>query len=72
MSPEQEQEIERFLDQQLRIRQDLRAVRRNLDQSIEDLGTRLKVINIVVVPLMLTAFALLVVVLRRRRTGAAR
>ncbi|HET7607333.1 MAG TPA: Gldg family protein, partial [Gammaproteobacteria bacterium] len=31
MSPEQQAEIQRFLDEQVRIRQELRAVRRNLD-----------------------------------------
>jgi ABC-type uncharacterized transport system involved in gliding motility auxiliary subunit len=67
MSPEQQQEIQRFLDQQVRIRQELRAVRRNLDQSIEQLGTTLKIVNIAVVPLALTVFALLVVFVRRRR-----
>ena len=71
MSPEQEQEIQRFLDQQVRIRRDLRAVRRDLDRSIEGLGTALKVINIVVVPAVLTALALLVVVLKRKRKASA-
>jgi ABC-type uncharacterized transport system involved in gliding motility auxiliary subunit len=71
MSPEQEQEIQRFLDEQVRIRRDLRAVRRDLDRSIEGLGTALKVINIVIVPALLTALALLVVVVRRKRKGSA-
>ena len=71
MSPEQEQEIQRFLDEQVRIRRDLRTVRRELDESIEGLGTALKVINIVVVPALLTALALLVVVLKRRRKPPA-
>ena len=71
MSPEQEQEIQRFLDEQVRIRRDLRTVRRELDESIEGLGTALKVINIVVVPALLTALALLVVVLKRRRKTPA-
>ena len=46
MSPEQQAEIQRFLDEQIRIRQELRAVRRNLDADINSLGTWLKVINI--------------------------
>ena len=50
MSPEQQTEIQRFLDQQVRIRQELRAVRRNLDADIDRLGTWLKVINIALVP----------------------
>lgn len=72
LSPEQEQELERFRLQRLQIRQDLRQVQRNLDQSIEALGTRLKVINIGLVPLLvgLAGFGLLL--LRRRRRGTGR
>ena len=67
MSEEQQAEIQRFLDQQVRIRQDLRAVQRNLDRSIERLGTVLQVANIALVPLLLTLVALAVVGIRRRR-----
>ena len=70
MSAEQQAEIERFLDQQVRIRQELRAVQRNLDLSIERLGTTLKIINIGLVPLLLTVVALIFVVYRRRKTEA--
>jgi len=70
MSPEQQTEIERFLAEQVRIRRELRAVRRNLDSSIEQLGTRLRIINIGLMPLLLTLAALAVVVLRRRTLGA--
>lgn len=68
MSDEQQVEIQRFLDEQVRIRQELRAVQRNLDRSIEQLGTVLQFINIGLVPLLLTAVALSAVVVRRRRT----
>ena len=51
----------------MRIRQELRSVRRNLDADIERLGTWLKVINIALVPVLLTIFALGVVVVRRRK-----
>jgi ABC-type uncharacterized transport system involved in gliding motility auxiliary subunit len=67
MSPEQQAEIQRFLDEQVRIRQELRAVRRNLDADIDRLGTWLKVVNTVLVPLVLTILALGVVVVRWRR-----
>lgn len=67
MSPEQQAEVQRFLDEQVRIRQELRAVRRNLDADIDRLGAALKVINIALVPLVLTIVALGVVVVRRRR-----
>jgi ABC-type uncharacterized transport system involved in gliding motility auxiliary subunit len=67
MSPEQQAEIQRFLDEQIRIRQELRSVRRNLDADIDRLGTWLKVINIALVPVLLTIAALGVVVVRRRK-----
>lgn len=67
MSPEQSAEIQRFLEEQIRIRQELRAVRRNLDADIDRLGTWLKVINIALVPVLLTIAALAVVVVRRRK-----
>jgi ABC-type uncharacterized transport system involved in gliding motility auxiliary subunit len=67
MSPEQQAEVQRFLDEQVRIRQELRAVRRNLDADIETLGGWLKAINIALVPIVLTIIALGVGVVRRRR-----
>jgi len=69
MTPEQQQEIRRFENEQLRIRQELRAVRRNLDRSIEQLGTTLKVLNIGVLPIALTGLMLLAVTIRRRQKG---
>jgi ABC-type uncharacterized transport system involved in gliding motility auxiliary subunit len=71
MSNEQQAEVQRFLDEQVRIRQELRAVRRNLDADIDNLGTWLKVVNIALVPLALTVLALAVVVVRRRKKAHA-
>jgi ABC-type uncharacterized transport system involved in gliding motility auxiliary subunit len=71
MSTEQQAEVQRFLDEQVRIRQELRAVRRNLDADIDNLGTWLKAINIALVPLALTILALAVVVVRRRKKARA-
>ena len=70
MTPEQQAEIQRFLDQQVQIRQELRAVRRNLDADIDRLGTTLKAVNIALVPLLLTVLTLGVVFVRRRRKVA--
>ena len=70
MSPEQQAEIDRFVDQRAQIRRDLRSVQRNLDRDIERLGTVLKVINIGLVPLLLTLFVLFAV-WRRNRADAS-
>jgi len=70
MSAEQEQELERFLDEQVRIRQELRSVRRELDRSIEQLGSALKITNIIAAPLVFALLAMIVVPAfsRRRRS----
>jgi ABC-type uncharacterized transport system involved in gliding motility auxiliary subunit len=70
LTPAQEQEIEHFQAEKLRIRKELRAVRAGLNQNIERLGTTLKVLNIVVVPLTFAVLALLVWLWRRRRRAA--
>ena len=66
LTPEQEAEIDRFMDQRLEIRRQLRQVRRELDRDIEQLGGRVKLINIALMPLLVTIIAL-VVAWRRRR-----
>ena len=66
ITPEQEQEIEHFQAEKLRIRKDLRAVRAGLDEDIKHLGTSLKVLNIIVVPGLFAVLALLIAVWRRR------
>jgi ABC-type uncharacterized transport system involved in gliding motility auxiliary subunit len=71
MTPEQERELERFQEEKLRIRKELRAVRLGLEQEIKGLGTRLKFINIVGVPLAFALAALGFVLLRRRKAAAA-
>ena len=67
LTPEQQEEIDRFIDQRADIRTELRAVQRGLDQDIERLGTVLKVINIGLVPVLLAAFVLIAVWRRNRR-----
>jgi ABC-type uncharacterized transport system involved in gliding motility auxiliary subunit len=70
LTPEQQTELERFQQEKLRIRKELREVRLGLEQDIKALGTRLKIVNILVVPLVLTVLALAVAGFRRRRSAA--
>ena len=70
LSPEQQAEIDRFIDQRANIRRELRSVQRNLDADIERLGTTLKIINIGLVPVLLTAFVLFAVWRRNRSESA--
>ena len=67
LTPDQEAEIDRFMEQRLEIRRQLRQVRRELDEEIEALGTRIKIINIMLVPLLVTMVALFVAWRRRRQ-----
>ena len=69
LTGEQETELERFQQQRLQIRKELRRVRRGLDQQIEDLGTRLKIINIGLVPLLISVLSIILLVMRRRSRG---
>src|SRR6516164_4806678 len=72
LTPEQEREIEHFQSEKLRIRKELRAVRAGLNEDIERLGTTLKLINIVMVPLTFAVVALFVWLWRRRRLAPAK
>ena len=54
LTPEQEEALDRFQAEKLKIRKDLRDVRHQLDKDIESLGTLLKFINILLMPLLLT------------------
>ena len=71
LTPEQEHAIEHFQTEKVRIRKELRAVRAGLNENIERLGTTLKILNIVVVPLVFAVIALLVWLWRRQRRHAA-
>lgn len=66
LTPEQQATLENFIQDKLDIRKRLREVRLNLDQDIEQLGTKLKLINILLVPVLLTFVAFFVAVSRRK------
>ena len=72
LTPEQEAELDKFTDERLRIRKELREVRRNLDASIQRLGAVLKIINIGLIPLLIGLGGLALALIRRRgrRRGA--
>jgi ABC-type uncharacterized transport system involved in gliding motility auxiliary subunit len=71
LSPEQKSELANVLQRKLEIRKELRHVRAQLDAEIDSLGARLKFINIVLMPLVVTLLALAFWWWRdrRRRTG---
>jgi ABC-type uncharacterized transport system involved in gliding motility auxiliary subunit len=67
LSAEQQTELQRFQEQRIAIRQQLRDVQHNLDRSIENLGTRLKIVNIFLVPVLILVFAIATYLVRARR-----
>lgn len=67
LNTEQQGELQRFLDRKLEIRGELRQVQHDLTRDIEALGMRLKFINIVLVPLLVIAVALVFGQYRRKR-----
>ena len=67
ITPEQEQEIEHFQTEKLRIRKELRAVRAGLDADIKHMGNVLKIVDIIVVPAAFALIALGIAAWRRRR-----
>ena len=70
LTPEQEAELEKFSEERLRIRRELRDVRRSLDASIQRLGAVLKAVNIGLIPLLIAVGGLAAALIRRRkRTG---
>jgi len=57
LSPEQRVELEKFREQQVKTRKELRSVRHELGESIERLGAILKFINIGLIPLIIIILA---------------
>lgn len=72
LSPEQEAELTRFQQERVRIRKELRDVRRSLDVEIQHLGTALKILNVALIPLLLAIGAIVLAVTRRRKLRAGR
>jgi ABC-type uncharacterized transport system involved in gliding motility auxiliary subunit len=64
-SSEQAAELEKFQSEKLKIRKQLRDVQHQLDQDIETLGARLKLINIFLIPTLIFLLVLLVAMRKR-------
>jgi ABC-type uncharacterized transport system involved in gliding motility auxiliary subunit len=71
LTPDQQAEIERFKRQLIQTRTDLRDVQSNLRGNIDLLGSILAFVNIWLVPILVSLFALVLAVLRRRRRARA-
>lgn len=67
LSPEQEREIQRFRQEMAEYRRELRNVRKNLREDIERLGTRVKAVNILLMPGLVAISGIIYGLLRRAR-----
>ncbi|MDZ4728772.1 MAG: Gldg family protein [Xanthomonadales bacterium] len=57
LTDEQQAEVQRFMDRKLEIRKELRQVQHDLQSDIDSLGTRLKLFNIALVPVLVILLA---------------
>ena len=67
LSREQALEIEKFKKERIKTRKQLRAVQHDLQKNIDALGSRLRFINIVFVPLLVVALGVLLHLLRMKK-----
>jgi ABC-type uncharacterized transport system involved in gliding motility auxiliary subunit len=71
ITPQQQAAVEQFKRQLTEIRTQLREVQRNLRQDVDALGSTLAFVNIALVPILVSLFALVLAGLRRRRRARA-
>ncbi|MEE9254686.1 MAG: hypothetical protein V3U43_07105, partial [Pseudomonadales bacterium] len=71
LSSEQLQLLRDFQLKRVETRRELRRVRRELNREIEALGTRLKILNIVLAPALVALLGLMVFIYRYRRFAVA-
>lgn len=71
LTPQQEEEIARFRDQEVEFRKKRREVRKNLREDIEKLQNRVILANMLIVPFSVISIGALFVIQRRRRRNEA-
>lgn len=69
MTAEQQAELENFRKKSLETRKELKEVRRSLREETEALQTRTKIINIALVPLLVTILGVVLAIAKRRRAN---
>ncbi|MGH8265199.1 MAG: Gldg family protein [Steroidobacterales bacterium] len=70
LTPEQEKELANFQEERSRVRKELREVQHGLQQDIDRLGSWLKAINILLLPLLVMIGGALFLTARARRSSA--
>ena len=70
LSPEQRTELEKLRKEEAETRKHLKQVQKDLRKEVVSLQTRLKWINILAVPLAVTATGIVIAIVNRRKTSA--
>jgi ABC-type uncharacterized transport system involved in gliding motility auxiliary subunit len=70
LSPEAAAAVERFQQEKLNIRKELRAIEANVDADIKSLGFVVKIVNLLLMPAIIVVLGLLVALWRKRRRQA--
>jgi ABC-type uncharacterized transport system involved in gliding motility auxiliary subunit len=70
LSPEQRTELEKLRKEEAETRKRLKQVQKDLRKEVVSLQTRLKWINILAVPLAVTATGIVIAIVNRRKTSA--
>jgi ABC-type uncharacterized transport system involved in gliding motility auxiliary subunit len=68
LSKEQELEIQKFKEERLRINNELKLVRRHLRSEIESLGSKIKFINIFLMPLLVSVAGIGYALVKRKKS----
>lgn len=66
LTPEIEEQIKKFRDEQVKTRQQLRAVRRDLRRDVDSLGKWITFVNVAVIPVLVAVFGVWFISRRRR------
>jgi len=70
LSPEMARQLESFQQKKISIRKELRAVKAGLERDIKALGFKLKLVNVLLMPLIIIAIGLFVALWRKKRRHA--
>ena len=70
LSPEQQAEVQRFREKRVEVNKDLKQMRRNLRKDVNALETRLKWVNILLMPAIVIIAGLALATVKRKKTAA--
>jgi ABC-type uncharacterized transport system involved in gliding motility auxiliary subunit len=70
LSPEQEQELQKFQDQEASVRKQLKEVRKKLNQDIVSMENNIKWTNILAMPVLVSLFGIVLAVVKSKKQGA--